>query len=590
MQTTFLEDTGRSWQHVFWMLPCLLLLGVIFHSSLAFMFHMWNNEDFNYCYLVPAIVAYLIWDKRELLVQAPRQTSWAGFTLIVPGMVLFWVGELGGEYTLLYLSMWLQVVGLCIVHFGIPKIRAILFAVLFSLTMFPLPAFINNKLSMQLKMISSRIGVDALQFLGVTAYREGNVIDLGFTRLQVVDACSGLRYLIPLIVLSIFLSYLSRDAWWKKVIVVLSSIPISILINGFRIASVGLLVPIFGPVVAEGFFHDFSGWIIFMISLGILLAELWVLNWIFKEKQEIEVRSRKSEGKNKENERIAQSSTLEALPAAEGQAAAFGRAPSSKRQAEKQSREQKIDNSVNRELETGKIENIAKAENRELGNQGKEAGKFGIFQPQFIVAVLLLGATAAIAQTVNFREEVPIARSFSQFPLSIGAWTGQLQFMEQKFIDELDLSDYIIVNYRNGASPSVNFYTAYYESQRKGESIHSPASCLPGGGWEFQQAGRTDVPISEDGRRMFVNRAVMSNAGYKQLSYYWFPMRGRILTNAYQMKLYNFWDALTQQRTDGALVRLITPISKNETIEDADARLQAFTQELVPVLDQFLPK
>ncbi len=269
-----------------------------------------------------------------------------------------------------------------------------------------------------------------------------------------------------------------------------------------------------------------------MISLGILLAELWVLNRIFR----------------KDSSKLI--------------AAAIGRAPSSKRQAERERQE----------------------------TPNTKTGKFGIFQPQFIVAILLLGATAVIAQTVNFREEVPIARSFSKFPLRVGVWTGQLQSMHQKFIDELDLSDYIIVNFRDGSSPSVNFYTAYYESQRKGESIHSPASCLPGSGWEFQQAGRTDVPISEDGRRMPVNRAVMRNAGYKQLSYYWFPMRGRTLTNVWEMKFYNFWDALTQQRTDGALVRLITPISANETIDDADARLQAFTRELVSVLEEFLPQ
>ena len=567
MQTTVLDATRKSWLHASWMLPCLLLLAMLFQSALTFMFHMWNNEDFNYCYLVPMIVAYLIWDKRELLVQIPVQTSWAGFALIVPGMALFWIGELGGEYTLLYLSMWLQVVGLCIVHFGLPKIRAILFAVFFSLTMFPLPAFINNKLSMQLKMISSRIGVEALQFLGVTAYREGNIIDLGFTELQVVDACNGLRYLLPLILMALLVTYFSRQAMWKKIFLVLSSIPISILVNGLRIASIGLLVPIWGPQVAEGFFHDFSGWVIFMISLGILLGEMWILNRLFKENRELETGIGQAERGQRETEnRKIGNSGIGKIESRE--MAASGRVESGLLAAEGQAESAKLKATSKKQ----------KSENRKL------------FQPQFLVAILLIGATAAVAQRVDFREEVPIARSFSQFPLNIGEWTGQLQSMDQKFIDELDLSDYIIVNYRDSAAPSVNFYTAYYETQRKGESIHSPASCLPGSGWEFQQAGRTDVLISDDGRRMPVNRAVMSNAGHKQLSYYWFPMRGRTLTNAYQMKWYTFWDALTRQRTDGALVRLITPISHNETIEDADARLKAFTRELVPVLDQFLPK
>jgi exosortase D (VPLPA-CTERM-specific) len=423
------------------------------------------------------------------------------------------------------------VVGLCLLHFGIEKLRVILFPIFFSLAMFPLPAFINNRLSLKLKLISSRIGVEAMQWMGMTAYREGNIIDLGFTQLQVVDACNGLRYLFPLIVLAILVTHFSNSALWKKVIVVLSSIPISIFVNGLRIASVGLLVPVFGPKVAEGFFHDFSGWIIFMISFGILLAEFWILNRIFKENKKTEDKG----GKNK----VA---------------------------CEKSARPQ--DHSA-----------------------GERIARQGAFPLQFLLAVLLLGTTATIAQTVNFREEVPITRSFNQFPLRVGEWVGQLQTMDQKFIHELDLSDYIIVTYRKGSSPPVNFYSTYYESQRKGESIHSPSSCLPGSGWEFQQAGRTEINLSKDSNIRFpVRRAVMSNAGHKQLSYYWFPMRGRVLTNIWEMKLYNFIDALTQQRTDGALARLITPIGNNETIEDADARLQGFTRELVPVLNEFLPQ
>ena len=396
--------------------------------------------------------------------------------------------------------------------------------------MFPPPNFIYFNLSLKLKLISSRLGVWVLQSLGKTAYREGNIIDLGFTQLQVVDACNGLRYLFPLIVLAILVAYFSKGAWWKKTLVVLSAVPISIFVNGLRIASVGLLYPIIGPQAAEGFFHDFSGWAIFMISLGILLAELWVLNKVFGER-----------GKE---------------------------APSSKLKADREEQEKTIEKSENR------------------GN-GK---RLGLFQPQFVVAILLLGATAAVAQTVDFREEVPIARSFHHFPLRIGEWSGQLQTMEQEFIDGLNFSDYIIVNYRNPAGESVNFYIAYYESQRKGESIHSPSSCLPGSGWEFHQAGRAEIPLAgRPSAKIPVNRAMMRNAGYKQLSYYWFPVRGRVATNLWELKLYNFWDALTRQRTDGALVRLITPIDRNEKVADADARLQAFVRELVPVLDQFLP-
>ena len=98
------------------------------------------------------------------------------------------------------------------------------------------------------------------------------------------------------------------------------------------------------------------------------------------------------------------------------------------------------------------------------------------------------------------------------------------------------------------------------------------------------------MPLAESGRSIKVNRAIMEKGGYRQLSYFWFPMRGRVLTNAYEMKLYTFWDSLTRQRTDGALVRLITPVLQGEQVEDAEKRLREFTKEIVPVFDQFLPK
>jgi EpsI family protein len=168
--------------------------------------------------------------------------------------------------------------------------------------------------------------------------------------------------------------------------------------------------------------------------------------------------------------------------------------------------------------------------------------------------------------------------------------------MGQEFIDTLDLSDYIIVDYVGKNGKGVNFYVAYYESQRKGESIHSPETCLPGSGWSFKQAGKTAVPLdgskgsgSAPGASIRINRAVMENAGQRQLSYFWFPQRGRILTNAYELKLFTFWDALTRQRTDGALVRLITPIYGGEEVAEAEERLQAFTRDIVPVLDGFIP-
>ncbi|MBU4415146.1 MAG: VPLPA-CTERM-specific exosortase XrtD [Proteobacteria bacterium] len=503
----------------------LLVIGV-YYSSLVVMISGWKKDDYSYCYLMPFVVLYLIWEKRSLLASLPSVSSWKGLIPFVLGIAFFWLGELGGEYLTLYISFWLVMVGLCWMHLGWEKLKAIGFAFILILTMFPLPNFLYNKISVNLQLISSQLGVAMMQLCGMSAYREGNIIDLGFTQLQVVDACSGLRYLFPLIVLGILLAYFFRAAFWKKAIVVISTIPLSIITNSLRIALTGILYQVWGAKVAEGFFHGFSGWFIFMFSLAILLLEMWILKKVQGSRFKVQ---------------------------------------GSKRQ------------------EAGRLEGL-EAESSKLKAQSL------FFPPQFIVAVILLGATFAFSQGIEFREKIPIKKSFEYFPVNVGQWSGVQQSMEQKIIDTLDLDDYIIIDYKDSLGRSINFYVAYYESQRKGESIHSPETCLPGSGWIFNQAGAATIPLSaNDDGFMKVNRAFMQKNGYKQLSYYWFPQRGRILTNAYQLKIFVFWDALTKQRTDGALVRLITPVYESEELKDAEARLQGFTREIVPVLGEFLP-
>lgn len=509
-----------------------LLIGV-YYSSFVVMVSWWERDDYSYCYLIPFIVLYLIWEKKIKLVNLSSSPSWFGIIPLCIGFIFYWLGELGGEFYSLYLSSWFVLLGLCWLHLGWRKLKIISFPLVLILTMFPPPNFIYQKISVNLKLISSKLGVAMMQVFGMSAYREGNVIDLGFTQLQVVDACSGLRYLFPLIVLGILLAYFYRAAFWKKSVLIISTVPISIVVNGFRIALVGMLYPVFGPKVAEGFFHDFSGWFIFMVSLGILLAEMWILKKIGRNPTQTDTDKRQ---KVKEEAQIL-----------------------------------KQEETQDREAETSRL-------------------KAFFSPPQFVVAVILLGLTWGLSHGIEFREKIPIAKSFDQFPAQIGGWSGTRRIMEQNFVDGLDLSDYIIIDYKNKQGKLVNFYVAYYESQRKGESIHSPATCMPSGGWIFKQAGTVKLPFKlKNNDYMPVNRAFMQKSGSRQLIYYWFPQRGRILTNAYQLKIYAFWDALTRQRTDGALVRVITPVSESERLEEAEERLQAFTRDIVPVLDEYLP-
>jgi exosortase D (VPLPA-CTERM-specific) len=385
-------------------------------------------------------------------------------------------------------------------------------------------------MSFNLKLISSKLGVKLLQLCGMSAHREGNVIDLGFTQLQVVDACSGLRYLFPLLIMGILLAYFYRAALWKRLVLVASTIPLTLLINSLRIAITGIIYTRWGAAAAEGFFHGFSGWLIFIVSLLILLAEMKVLGFWKK----VSVKS-------------------ESFKISDGE---MVREPSDSR---------------------------PKTSSLTL--------KTFLSPPHFVVASLVLILTLGISTGVEFREKIPIKKPFTHFPLEVNEWSGKRDTMEQRFVNALDFSDYVMADYKDRTDKQVNFYVAYYESQRKGESIHSPETCLPGSGWEFREAG--PVMISPDKGNpgpLKVNRAFMTKPGVRQLVYFWFAQRGRVITNAYQLKLYTFWDALTRRRTDGALVRIITPVYPDEQLQDAETRLQGFTKEMVPMLEEYIPK
>jgi exosortase D (VPLPA-CTERM-specific) len=507
----------------------LLLLGIYYSTFTWLVTHDWEREAYSYCWLIPPVVFFLVWLERDELTSIPSEPSWAGLAPIGAGVIFFWLGELSGEYFTLYISFWLILVGLCLLHLGWQKLKAIGFALFFILTMFPVPHFINTRIMVQLRMISSKLGVVMIQAYGLPVARSGNIIDLGFTKLQVVDACSGLHSLISLIVLCLLIVYFFKDHIWKRTVLLLSSIPLAIVTNSMRIAMTAILYKYFGAGVAEGFFHQFSGLLIFAICIPVLLIEMKI---------------------------------LEKLPPV-----------------------QSTSTSKPKQYEVTASDNNP-------GSQNKKLSKLGLLlQPMFIVTVILLGATLALSNTVDFREKIPVKKNLDQFPLKLGEWNAdRRQAMAQKFIDFLDLSEYVIINYQNLDGKKINFYVAYYESQRKGESIHSPATCLPGSGWSFNQSGTVKIAgVPGNNGTYEINRAVMQFGRNRQLSYYWFPVRGRILYNAYQLKIYNFWDALTQQRTDGALVRLITTVYEDEKLEDAEKRLQNFVRDIAPVLEEYIP-
>jgi EpsI family protein len=227
----------------------------------------------------------------------------------------------------------------------------------------------------------------------------------------------------------------------------------------------------------------------------------------------------------------------------------------------------------------------------ELGAASKRATSASLRTvPRALIAsTVVLTAAILVSFALPQRVEVQPARSwFVDFPAELGDWRGRQGRIEDEYLDALKLDDYIMADYTNGASV-VNLYSAYYASQRQGASVHSPRSCIPGGGWRMTVFGRVELPAEPGVAGLIVNRALIELGGNRQLVYYWFKQRDRELTNEYAAKWYIFVDGLLRSRTDGALVRLTTTLPTGERIEDADARLRELARLVRAEIEPYVP-
>ncbi|BCG63752.1 MAG: exosortase [Methyloprofundus sp.] len=506
---------------------CLLI--VVFYDGLAHMVSKWNSDEYSHGYFIPLISLWMTWENREKLATI-AEYSWAGPCFVLVGLALGIIGELATLFVITQYAFLLTLFGLCLSFVGWQGVRLLWFPLAYLLFMIPLPNFLYNNLSSYLQLISSSLGVSVIRFCDISVFLQGNVIDLGNYQLQVVEACSGLRYLFPLASFGFLCAYFFKGKWWMRAFLFLSTLPITMLMNSFRIGVIGVLVENWGIEQAEGFLHDFEGWVIFIGCLGVLFFEMWLLVKLFYKGQSF------------------------------------------------------ADIFVIGVDEYSGKQNIAQVQ--------QEQRKGNLPKP-YIASLILLVLVTPLSILVGDRAEVtPDRTRFNHFPLQFADWRGAETKMEQQFIDALKFDDYITANYsRPGDASPINFYVAYYASQRKGASVHSPKSCMPGDGWRISGSQQKKIAgvVSATGQPLLVNRVIISKGERKQLVYYWFQQRGRVMTNEYMVKWYLFWDALTRSRTDGALVRLVMTVSDGDSVAAAEQQLDAYLAEVFPVLSQFVP-
>ncbi len=513
-----------AWQSTIRNALLITCLGIFFWEGMRVMVDTWmSTEEYSHGPLIPLITGFLLWQKWDRIRLAVGKGSWSGVWILGLGAALNIVGKLAAVFVLQQYSLIIVLAGLILSFGGWRLLKEVAVPLVLLLFMIPLPGFFFNSLSAQLQLISSQIGVSMIRLFGVSVFVEGNVIDLGAYKLQVADACSGLRYLFPLMTLGFIAAYFFKSAWWKRAIVFLSSIPITILMNSFRIGTIGLMVDRWGTGMAEGFLHEFQGWAVFMSSALVMLGEIVILAKIGSRTQ----------------------------PWRE----VFGvDMPERRRRAV-----------------------------RGLSDRTQRSFVAASFVLVIFTAAFLVMPTPGDAATA------PRA-SFASFPSQIDRWSGRRAALDKIYIDTLKFDDYLLSDFRAGSHSPVNLYVAWYDRQRAGQSAHSPRSCIPGGGWRITNIDQQIIEGSSlPGGKLAVNRVRIESGAQKQIVYYWFQQRGRIITNEYLVKWYLLLDSLTLHRTDGALIRLIAPVGNGETEAVAEQQLREFAGALLPVLTRYVP-
>lgn len=248
-------------------------LTLVYRGVFQKLIYDWGHDDnYSHGFLIVPIALYLVWERRQKLFALTPKTSWFGLVVFLGGIGVLLAGLLGAELFLSRVSLIGVLAGGILFLFGWSYLRVLAFPLAFLLLMIPLPALIFNQIAFPLQLLASRAGEFAISTAEIPVLREGNVLVLANTTLEVAEACSGIRSLISLLTLGIVFGYFTDPRGWVRTLIALSTIPVAIVSNGARVAGTGIAAHRWGPSVAEGFFHEFSGWVVFMVAFALMLV------------------------------------------------------------------------------------------------------------------------------------------------------------------------------------------------------------------------------------------------------------------------------------------------------------------------------
>ncbi|MEL6519332.1 MAG: VPLPA-CTERM-specific exosortase XrtD [Pseudomonadota bacterium] len=486
----------------------------------------WATPEYSHGPLIPLISLYLF--IRELRNSPPLEpvvTDRApGVVVIVVSLAIAILGNIARIPDIVTYAFILWTGGVTLTVFGWKRGITHWAPVLHLIFMLPLPQFLYWQMTIFLQGVSSELGVWFVRMAGVSVFLEGNIIDLGVFKLQVAEACSGLRYLFPILSFSYLMAILYRGPIWHKAILLLSAAPLTVFMNSFRIGVVGVVVNSYGIEHAEGFMHFFEGWIIFIACIAILFLMAICLQRL----------------------------TPNPLP---------------------------LSQAIDLDFEG-------------FGPIMARIAGIKLSKAMIAACAITIAITSAWIVFKPNGETVQLDRDpFVLFPNRIDGWVSVRSSLEPEVEATLAADDYLNATFSTAGEPAgVNMFIAYYHNQTDGSGIHSPEVCLPVGGWEVFNLAEHEVSFPDSVYGTFnVNRAVIEKGLSRQLVYYWFEQRGKRMTNDFAAKLSVVYDSLSEGRTDGSLIRFVTPIARGETEAEAEARMQRLIGTVLPKLPRFVP-
>ena len=525
--TTYTEILAR-WARpgLFWLLVATLGAAVFFRGGIDALLLAWSKPEYSHGPLIPILSGLLF--LRQLKEYppdpGPKRQRWIGVLVILAAITIGALGTLADISDIVAYATILWIGGLLLVSFGWETGRHFWPPVLHLVYMLPLPDTLYYKMTTWLQLISSELGVWFLRLMSVPVFLDGNIIDLGITRLHVAEACSGLRYLFPILSFSYIFAVLYKGPMWHKAVLLISAAPITVFMNSVRIAIAGVIVQYWGLDWLDGFTHFFEGWVIFIACILILFGLAWLMLRLQRNKMTLaDALDLETEGLGEQAGRLRLTRASPAMITT----AAFMIAAS-----------------------------LAMVLVPSRDSVTVDRDNFALFPRQF-----------------DTWQQVGTARTLEA---SVAGTLGADDYLSVRFVHPEETSE---VEF---------FSAWYADQTGGNSIHSPEVCLPGGGweiAW-LERSDITSVIGTDD--RFEINKAIIQRGSSRMMVFYWFDQRGQRLAWDLEAKYQLMLASIREGRTDGALVRLTTVIKPDEAEPDAEARLMRFLGVIESTLPRFI--